>query len=95
MDRSFSESRWRLCSALHRRVDCSDHGIKQRSTTCSFDATSGSRAQRASKSYGQINHLPLSTQTHRTPLAGARCWSHPTRQRDRVQDGGCRKKCWK
>ena len=53
--------------------------IKQPSTTCSFDATSGSRAQRTCKSYGQINHLPRSTQTHRTPLAGSRCWSHPTR----------------
>ena len=69
--------------------------LKQPSTTCSFGATSGSRAQRTCKSYGQINHLPRSTQTHRAPLAGARCWSHPTRQRDQVQDGGCHKKRWK
>ena len=45
--------------------------------------------------FGQINHLLPSSPTHRAPQAGTQCWSHPTRQRDRALDGGCRKKCSK
>jgi hypothetical protein len=44
---------------------------------------------------GQINHLLPFTPTHRAPSAGARCWSLPTRKRDRALDGGRHKNCWK
>jgi hypothetical protein len=69
--------------------------LKQLSTTCSSGATFPPRTQRTGKSSGQIIHLLPSTPTHRAPPAGVRCWSRPTRQRDRPLDGGRRKNCWK
>jgi hypothetical protein len=53
-----------------------DHScLKQPSTTCSFGATSRSRAQRTFKTYGQINHLLRFAPTHRAQQAWVRCSS--------------------